>query len=49
MKAQAVVFPAAGRVELREVTLRDPAADEVVVDTGYSSISAGTGANRPAR
>jgi 3-hydroxyethyl bacteriochlorophyllide a dehydrogenase len=42
MKARAVVFPEAGRVELREVTLREPQPDEVVVDTMYSSISSGT-------
>lgn len=42
MRAHAVVFPEAGQLELREVTLREPAADEVVVATGYSSISSGT-------
>lgn len=42
MKARAVVFPEAGRVELREVTLRDATTDEIVVDTSYSSISSGT-------
>ena len=42
MRARAVVFPEAGRVELRDVTLREPAADEVVVDTSFSSISSGT-------
>ncbi len=42
MRARAVVFPEAGRLELRDVTLREPAADEVVVDTSYSSISSGT-------
>jgi 3-hydroxyethyl bacteriochlorophyllide a dehydrogenase len=40
--AQAVVFAEAGRLDFRPVTLREPAADEVVVDTHYSSISAGT-------
>jgi 3-hydroxyethyl bacteriochlorophyllide a dehydrogenase len=39
---QAVVFAAAGRLDFRPVTLREPTADEVVVDTRYSSISAGT-------
>jgi 3-hydroxyethyl bacteriochlorophyllide a dehydrogenase len=42
MKARAVVFAEAGRLELRDVTLREPAADEVVVDTSFSSISSGT-------
>ena len=42
MKARAVVFPEAGRVELRDVTLREPGPDEVVVDTSFSSISSGT-------
>jgi 3-hydroxyethyl bacteriochlorophyllide a dehydrogenase len=40
--ARAVVFAEAGRLDLRDVTLREPAADEVVVETRYSSISAGT-------
>ncbi len=40
--AQAVVFAQAGQLEFRPVTLREPAADEVVVDTHFSSISAGT-------
>jgi 3-hydroxyethyl bacteriochlorophyllide a dehydrogenase len=39
---QAVVFAQAGRLDFRPVTLREPAADEVVVDIRYSSISAGT-------
>jgi 3-hydroxyethyl bacteriochlorophyllide a dehydrogenase len=42
MMARAVVFPEAGRLELRDVTLREPGPDEVVVDTSYSSISSGT-------
>ncbi len=42
MGARAVVFPEAGRLELRTVTLREPDADEVVVDTKFSSISSGT-------
>ena len=42
MRARAVVFPGAGRVELRDVTLREPGPDEVVVDTSFSSISSGT-------
>ena len=42
MKARAVVFEEPGRLGLREVTLRDLQPDEVVVETHYSSISAGT-------
>jgi 3-hydroxyethyl bacteriochlorophyllide a dehydrogenase len=42
MSARAVVFAEAGRLELRDVSLRDAADDEVVVDTRYSSISSGT-------
>ncbi len=40
--ARAVVFAEAGRLDLRQVALREPASDEVVVETRYSSISAGT-------
>ncbi len=39
---QAVVFADAGQLDFRAVTLREPAADEVVVDIRFSSISAGT-------
>jgi bacteriochlorophyllide a dehydrogenase len=39
---QAVVFAEAGRLDFRPVTLREATADEVVVDTRFSSISAGT-------
>jgi 3-hydroxyethyl bacteriochlorophyllide a dehydrogenase len=39
---QAVVFADPGQLDFRDVTLRDPGADEVVVDTRFSSISAGT-------
>lgn len=42
MKARAVVFAEAGRLELRDVTLREAGPDEVVVDTSFSSISSGT-------
>ena len=42
MKARAVVFADAGQLEMRDVELREPNADEVVVDTGFSSISSGT-------
>lgn len=38
----AVVFAEAGRLDFRSVTLREPQPDEVVVDTRFSSISAGT-------
>jgi 3-hydroxyethyl bacteriochlorophyllide a dehydrogenase len=40
--ARAVVFEEAGRAELRPVELRAPEADEIVVETRYSSISSGT-------
>ncbi len=40
--ARAVVFAEAGRLDLRTVSLREPGADEVVVETRFSSISAGT-------
>ncbi len=40
--ARAVVFAEAGRLDLRDVSLREPASDEVLVDTHFSSISAGT-------
>lgn len=39
---RAVVFAEAGQLDFRPVTLREPTADEVVVDTRFSSISAGT-------
>lgn len=42
MQTQAVVIPQAGTVELQQVTLRDPNPNEVVVQTVYTSISAGT-------
>ena len=42
MKARAVVFAEAGKLELRDLDLREPAADEIVVDTRFSSISSGT-------
>ncbi len=38
----AIVFREAGRLGTHEASLREAAADEVVVDTAYSSISAGT-------
>jgi 3-hydroxyethyl bacteriochlorophyllide a dehydrogenase len=42
MNARAVVFEEAGRAELRSVELRECGPDEVVVETGFSSISSGT-------
>jgi 3-hydroxyethyl bacteriochlorophyllide a dehydrogenase len=39
---RAVVIPEAGRVELQNVALRTPGPDDVVVQTVYTSISAGT-------
>jgi 3-hydroxyethyl bacteriochlorophyllide a dehydrogenase len=42
VNARAVVFEEAGRVDLRSVELRPAQADEIVVDTCFSSISSGT-------
>jgi 3-hydroxyethyl bacteriochlorophyllide a dehydrogenase len=42
MNARAVVFEEAGRAALRAVELRPCAADEIVVETSFSSISSGT-------
>jgi len=42
VNARAVVFEEAGRLDLRSVELRACAADEIVVDTSFSSISSGT-------
>jgi len=42
MMTQAVVIPEPGRVELQQVTLRDLKPEDVVVETAYTSISAGT-------
>lgn len=39
---QAVVIPEPGKVELQEVTLKQPGAGDVVIETAYTSISAGT-------
>ncbi|GAC1537293.1 MAG: zinc-binding dehydrogenase [Candidatus Velthaea sp.] len=41
-RTNAVVFAEAGKLDFRDVTLREPAPDEVIVRTHYSSISAGT-------
>jgi 3-hydroxyethyl bacteriochlorophyllide a dehydrogenase len=40
--ATGIVFPEAGRVEMRTLSLRESAHDEAVVATKFSSISAGT-------
>lgn len=42
MKAQALVFVAPGRVELRDVDAGEPGYGDVVVRTAYSGISSGT-------
>jgi 3-hydroxyethyl bacteriochlorophyllide a dehydrogenase len=39
---QAIVIPEPNRVELREVALIEPGPDDVIVQTAYTSISAGT-------
>lgn len=39
---QAIVIPQPGQVELQPVTLKTPGPDDVVVQTAYTSISAGT-------
>jgi 3-hydroxyethyl bacteriochlorophyllide a dehydrogenase len=41
-RTHAIVFSEAGRLGTHEASLREAADDEVVVDTRYSSISAGT-------
>lgn len=42
MKAPAVVFAEPGRVEIREMTVRQPAPGEVGVRTAFSGVSQGT-------
>jgi bacteriochlorophyllide a dehydrogenase len=42
MQTQAIVIPAAGQLELRQVALSAPGPADVVVETAYTSISAGT-------
>ncbi|HEY3379768.1 MAG TPA: zinc-binding dehydrogenase [Armatimonadota bacterium] len=42
MQAHAIVFPQVNAVELRPITLRDPAAGEVLVEVEYTCISPGT-------
>ncbi|MEI2422331.1 alcohol dehydrogenase catalytic domain-containing protein, partial [Arthrospira platensis SPKY2] len=39
---RAVVIPEKDKVELREVTLKTPGPDDAVIQTAYTSISAGT-------
>lgn len=42
MQTQAIVITAPNEIELREARLMPPGADDVVVSTAYTSISAGT-------
>jgi len=42
MKSKAVVFSAPGTIELRDVTLRDLNSEDVLIETQWTSISAGT-------
>lgn len=42
MQSRAVVITQPGVVELQDVTLHEPSADDVVIETLYTSISAGT-------
>lgn len=42
LKTQAVVFDAPGEMRLMPLALRQPQADEIIVDTEYSGISTGT-------
>ena len=42
MKTSAVVIPQANQVELQDVTLKAMGADDVRIETAYTSISAGT-------
>jgi len=42
MEAKAIVMPAAGQVEVRRVTLKPLGADDVLIRTSLTSISAGT-------
>lgn len=42
MKTRAVVIPEPGKVELQDVALAAPGADDVIIETAYTSISAGT-------
>src|SRR6516225_3309949 len=42
MKTRAVVFTSPGQVELQEINMPAPAADEVQIRTTYSTVSVGT-------
>jgi bacteriochlorophyllide a dehydrogenase len=42
MQTQAIVIPEAGKLELRQVALSAPGPADVVIETAYTSISAGT-------
>jgi 3-hydroxyethyl bacteriochlorophyllide a dehydrogenase len=42
METRAIVIPATNRVELQQVTLTEPTEDDVLVQTAFTSISAGT-------
>lgn len=42
MQTQAVVIPEPNRVELQSVTLKTPGPDDVLIETHYTSVSAGT-------
>jgi len=42
MNTQAVVIPEPGKVQLQDVALNDPGPDDVIIETAYTSISAGT-------
>ncbi|MGQ9805618.1 MAG: chlorophyll synthesis pathway protein BchC [Chlorobiales bacterium] len=42
MKSKAVVFYAPEALEVREVELREPGSDDVVIETYWTSVSAGT-------
>ena len=42
MKTQAVIFTSPGQVEIGEIEMPDPGADEAQVRTLYSTVSAGT-------
>ena len=42
MKAQAIVFDAPRQLSVKQLDLREPGADDLVVDVAYSGISTGT-------
>lgn len=45
MKSVAVVFPAAGQTEVREVETREPGAGEILIKAAFSTLSPGTERN----